>query len=142
MILVSACLAGLATRYDGGSSEDSTVRALYLEGEALAVCPEMLGGMGVPRPKAAITGGDGADVLAGTARVVDENGSDVTDAFINGARAALKAALEHGITKAVLKDKSPSCGAGHIYSGDRLVEGMGVAAALLAGEGIAVTRHA
>jgi uncharacterized protein YbbK (DUF523 family) len=86
-------------------------------------------------------GGDGHDVLAGRARVVTEAGDDVTDAYVAGARRALEAATEAGATRAILKARSPSCGAGVIYDGTfsgARKEGDGVTAALLAANGIEV----
>jgi uncharacterized protein YbbK (DUF523 family) len=105
------------------------------------VCPEVDGGLGTPRPAAEIEGGDGADVIAGRARVVTADGDDVTDAYLKGAERALAVARETGATTAILKARSPSCGEGSIYDGTfsrTLEEGDGVTAALLKAEGIDV----
>lgn len=111
------------------------------QGSAVAVCPEVAGGLGTPRRPAEIVGGDGRDVLDGRAGVVDDAGADVTEAFVAGARRALELARRSGATIAVLTDKSPSCGPGEIYdgtfSGTRRT-GIGVTAALLARHGIDV----
>ncbi len=133
-ILVSSCLLGLPTRYDG---KTKTARDLPLNGAApIAICPEMLGGLPCPRPKNMLTGGDGFAVLKGKAIVLNENGEDVTSYFIKGAESSLKLALEHNAAFVLLKSKSPSCGCGKVYIDGVLTEGYGVASALLSQHGI------
>jgi uncharacterized protein YbbK (DUF523 family) len=114
---------------------------LVEEGRAVLVCPEVDGGLGTPRPPAEIVGGDGADVLRGRARVITDEGVDVTDAYVKGAERALAAARKAGATSAILKARSPSCGVGRIYDGSfsrTLEAGDGVTAALLQANGIDV----
>ncbi len=140
-LLVSACLAGRACRFDATDNEARPVAALAAEGHAVLVCPEEEGGLGTPRPPAEIVGGDGSDVLDGRARVVTRDGVDVTDAYVAGAREALLRARESGATAAILKARSPSCGCGRIYDGSftrTQRDGDGVTAALLKREGIEV----
>ena len=140
-VLISACLAGRACRFDGSGAYEDEVAALVAAGRAVLVCPEVDGGLGTPRPPAEIQGGDGADVVAGRARVVTAAGDDVTDAYMKGAKRALEAARDSGATVAILKARSPSCGAGEIYDGSftrTLEAGDGVTAALLAADGIDV----
>lgn len=72
MILVSSCLAGLKVRYNGTHCLDEKVAKLIEEKKAVAVCPEVLGGLSTPREPAEIIGGDGNDVLDGKAKVVTE----------------------------------------------------------------------
>ncbi|MDL2275510.1 DUF523 domain-containing protein, partial [Desulfosarcina sp. OttesenSCG-928-G10] len=93
-ILVSACLWGCACRYDGCAKPDPVLMIRLKDQDVLPVCPERLGGLPTPRPACSIAGGDGAAVLAGTARVVDKNSADQTDAFIRGARRTLDLALK------------------------------------------------
>jgi uncharacterized protein YbbK (DUF523 family) len=134
MILVSACLAGLEVRYDGGHCLTDKVRRLVEKGQAVTVCPEVLGGLSTPREPAEIIGGNGEDVLDGKAKVIDIKGNDVTENFIKGAYAALKKAKELHATLVVLKENSPSCGSSMIYDGSfegRKTDGFGVTAALL-----------
>lgn len=141
MILVSACLAGVNCKYDGGNNIDAVVAGLVSQGRAVPVCPEQLGGCPTPRPKAEISGGEGADVLEGKCRVIRENGEDATEEFIRGAYEALKIAKLTCARKAILKSKSPSCGCGKIYDGTfrgKLIEGSGVTAELLKRNGIEV----
>jgi uncharacterized protein YbbK (DUF523 family) len=140
-VLVSACLAGRACRFDGSANPDDEVARLVAEGRAVLVCPEVDGGLGTPRPAAEIEGGDGTDVIAGRARVVTREGADVTDAYLAGARRALEAAREAGAATAILKARSPSCGKGGIYDGSfsrSRRAGDGVTAALLLANGIDV----
>ncbi|WP_344963010.1 DUF523 domain-containing protein, partial [Streptomyces thioluteus] len=94
-----------------------------------------------PRRPAELVGGDGHDVLDGTARVVEDTGRDVTAEFVEGARRALAAARQSGCTRALLMPRSPSCGRGSVYDGSftgSSVAGDGVTAALLERNGIAV----
>ena len=105
------------------------------------VCPEVMGGLPVPRPPCELKGGDGELVWQGQAGVFTEDGRDVTPAFREGASKALELAQRYGVEIAVLKDHSPSCGCNKIYDGNfrrRLVPGAGVTAALLKKHGIQV----
>ena len=140
-VLVSACLAGCECRFDGSANTVATIAQMAEEGRAVLVCPEEDGGLPTPRPPAEIVGGDGADVLAGRARVVTRAGDDVTEVYVAGARIALQRAQQAGAAKAILKSRSPSCGRAQIYDGTftrTLVEGDGVTAALLRAHGIEV----
>lgn len=143
-ILVSSCLLGERVRFDGRDkhSGSAVLQRWLQEGRIVAVCPEVSGGLPVPRPPAEIErAAGGAAVLAGRARVVDDRGGDVTRCFVAGAERALALVREHRIRVAVLKARSPSCGTGMVYDGTfarRLVDGDGVAAALLRGHGVRV----
>ena len=133
-ILISACLAGRACRFDGTGALEDEVAKLVEEGRAILVCPEVDGGLGTPRPPAEIIGGDGTDVIEGRAQVVNDRGEDVTEQYLKGAHRALAIARQKGATAAILKARSPSCGAGEIYDGSfsrTLQPGDGVTAALL-----------
>jgi len=140
-VLVSACLAGVPSRYDATGSFQNEVAKLVAEGRAVPVCPEVDGGLGTPRPPAEIVGGDGADVIEGRARVLTKEGEDVTSAYLKGAHIALEAAQRSGARVAILKARSPSCGRGAIYDGTHsrsLTTGDGVTVALLRKHGIEV----
>ncbi|WP_339319308.1 DUF523 domain-containing protein [Paenibacillus sp. FSL R10-2734] len=142
MILVSSCLAGMKVRYNGTDCLDETIQKLLNENKAIAVCPELLGGFSTPREPAEIIGGDGEDVLAGTAKVVDRSGTDVTDMYLKGAYITLEKAQEVSATMVVLKENSPSCGSTMIYNGEfrgKKIAGNGVTTALLRKNGIEVT---
>lgn len=139
-IVVSACLTGIAcTHAAEAKTRDWAVR-LVAEGRAIPVCPEVAGGLPIPRPAAEIEPGrDAADVLDGNARVLTEDGADVTENYLEGARKAARAA--EGLALAVLKARSPSCGAGRTYDGTftgTLRDGDGVTAALLKRQGMTV----
>lgn len=127
--VVSACLAGLACRYDGGGNACGAVVALVDAGLAVPACPETLGGLPVPREPCEQRGG----------RVVGRDGVDRTEAFLRGSRKALAVALAHGCRAAILKSRSPSCGCGRIYDGTfsrTLTPGMGTWARLLQEAGL------
>ena len=127
--LVSACLVGLKTRYDGKRKPVNACLEFMKGALWVPVCPEQLGGLPTPRTPADLVGGDGYDVLKGNARVVDRNGLDVTEAFLAGAQQVLDIAKMLGVETAILKSKSPSCA---------LNSQTGVSAALLCKHGIEV----
>jgi len=136
IILVSACLAGLNTRFDGGSKAHPEILKLLKQGRALPVCPEQIGGLPTPRAKAEITSGDGFDVLQGRAMVVTADGTDVTESFLKGAKECLKLVKLAGIKEAILKERSPSCGINWIVQAGTHKKGMGVLAAILKQNGV------
>ena len=142
-ILVSACLLGEKVRYNGADSLSThpILRRWLDERRVVPFCPELAGGLGVPRPAAEIQGGDGTAVVDGAARIVTATGADVTDAFVRGATLAVEAARSRGVRIAILKEGSPSCGSSRIadgsFTGTRVV-GHGVTAALLMREGVRV----
>jgi uncharacterized protein YbbK (DUF523 family) len=142
-VLVSACLLGEAVRYDGrAKTVDHPVLARWMkEGRLVSFCPEMAGGLGVPRPRCEIVDGTGEDVWQGRARVMDEHGGDCTEAFRAGAQAALELCQREGVTLALLKENSPSCGSHRVADGTFSATrrpGSGVTVALLRGHGITV----
>ena len=129
MIIVSACLAGQHCRYDGGEKSNGEVVRLVAEGKAIPVCPEQAGGLTTPRLPCEIVNG----------RVMRKDGADVTAEFEKGARECLALAKLAGAKEAILKAKSPSCGAGRVYDGTfsgTVVPGDGVFAAMCRKEGI------
>jgi uncharacterized protein YbbK (DUF523 family) len=137
-VIVSACLLGLKTRYDGGSATDDAVVDASRDAIFIPVCPEQLGGLPTPRPRAEITQGNGAEVLGGTSRVLDELGKDISTELLNGAEAVAGIAGITGAVEAYLKEKSPSCGVETICRGGEEVEGSGVTTALLKAKGLVV----
>lgn len=148
MILVSACLFGQRTRYDGRVLAPHPALAGLDPAGVLALCPEVLGGLATPRSPARLIGAtpgrEGLDVLEGRARLVAADGRDVTAAFIAGAREVLRQALAAGVREAWLKDRSPSCAHDPRRANPQGGPGLGVLAALLIENGIAVReiRHA
>lgn len=85
MLLISACLIGEPVRYDGRSCLHTTLKQLFLNKKAHALCPELLGGFTTPRLPAEIVGGTGQDVLDGKAKIMDSSGLDVTKLYLKGA---------------------------------------------------------
>jgi uncharacterized protein YbbK (DUF523 family) len=139
VILISACLVNIHCRYDGASKHRSEFDSALKTGRFLPLCPEVAGGLGVPREPCEIVGGDGEDVLSGKAVVRARSGRDLTAEYIRGAEAVLAIAIRHGVTVAVLKQRSPSCGVGQLKSlAKEINPGFGVAAALLRRHGIEV----
>ena len=133
-VLVSACLLGSPVRYDGGDKKSGhrVLQKWMDEGRLVSVCPEMLGGLGTPRPP--------AELLA-SRRVVTPAGDDVTAAFELGALAAAEQGALHGVRVAVLKENSPSCGSSFVYDGTfshTRLAGEGVTTALLRSRGVTV----
>ena len=125
--LISACLAGLCTRYDGMSKLSTPCMEHVKTMFWIPVCPEQLGGLPTPRPAATLSGGSGFDVLAGRAKVIDNLGQDVTTNFIRGAEMVVTIARQHNVQTCFLKARSPSCG---------VTGPVGVTAALLKNHGI------
>jgi uncharacterized protein YbbK (DUF523 family) len=134
-IFVSACLLGVACRYDGGSKPIPQLANL-LNDKLLIIpfCPEVQGGLSIPRPPVEITGGDGNAVLEGKAKALSKDGEDVSAKFIRGAEVVYEMAVTLDPELVVLKSYSPSCGMGWIYDGNfsgKLKPGYGVTATRL-----------
>ena len=136
-VVVSACLLGAAVRHDGRDKKSNhpVLQRWLEEGRVVSACPEMLGGLGTPRPPAEIVHS------SGVRRVVTNAGRDVTRAFERGAEAVAAEAAVHEVRLAILKSGSPSCGSSFVYDGTFSgirVPGEGVTTALLRERGIAV----
>jgi uncharacterized protein YbbK (DUF523 family) len=139
-ILVSACLLGLPTRYDGKTKRSQAVID-YLRREELIpipVCPEQLAGMTTPRDKTFFGSGDGHDVLADSGTVISAVGQSMNTVFCHGAKLVLQIAHLSGCRQALFKERSPSCGVHEIYREDERVQGAGVTTALLTNAGLNV----
>ncbi|WP_111573436.1 DUF523 domain-containing protein [Halanaerobium saccharolyticum] len=140
MYLVSSCLAGINCRYDGKNNINIKVVELVRAGKAITVCPEVLGGLDTPR--------DPSEIIVdqqGHKRIVTESGKDVTAEFQLGAEKTLKIARIVEAEKAILQQRSPSCGCGKIYDGSfsgNLIKGNGLTAELLIENGIEVLTEA
>lgn len=135
MYLISSCLVGVKCRYNGTSVLDAGLKQMIEEGKAIAVCPEVLGGLPTPREPCEI------QVIAGVIKVVGKSGTDYTQPFTQGAQKTLEICRAENITTAVLKSRSPSCGFGKIYDGcfkGALIDGNGLTADLLSKNGIEV----
>ncbi|NNF68859.1 MAG: DUF523 domain-containing protein [Acidimicrobiia bacterium] len=142
-ILVSGCLNGRPIRFNSTNVPVSSMiwDRWAAEGRLVSFCPELAAGFPVPRPPAEMIDSTAHVVLAGHGRVEEDNGSDVTEAFVEGARLALERAVAEGCVMAVLTDGSPSCGTTYVYDGTfsgGTSEGMGVSAQLLHDHGLPV----
>lgn len=123
-ILVSACLLGENCKYSGGNNRSEDVLSFVRGHEVIAVCPEVLGGLSVPRPSAEIV--DGV--------VMNKNGESVDAQFRSGVEKALEMIRGRRIDLAILQPRSPSCGVRQVYDGTfsgRLREGSGLLAQAL-----------
>jgi uncharacterized protein YbbK (DUF523 family) len=145
-LLVSSCLLGEDVRYDGANSSVAfnpnfsfSIKELFMDilcdNEVYSFCPEVAGGLGIPRVPAEIVKNDKPFI------VKDEKGVDVTINFLVGAKKALDICLEENIKVALLKANSPSCGNINTYDGTftkNIIEGQGLTARLLSENGITV----
>lgn len=123
-VVVSACLLGENCKYSGGNNYSAAVEAFLAGKEVIAVCPEVLAGLGIPRTPMEIVDGvlinrDGVCVDEKVRKAVDE---------------ILKQLQGEEISCAVLKSRSPTCGVKQVYDGTfskKLVSGQGVLAEAL-----------
>jgi len=130
-LLVSACLLGTCCNHEGRHSRRANVEALGSSYRLVPICPEVVGGLPTPRPAAEIVDD----------RVVNLMGEDVTAEYERGARSAVELAAALGASRAVLKARSPSCGAHAVYDGTftrTLRDGEGITAAALRAAGVEV----
>ena len=130
-IIVSACLMGENCKYDGGNNCNQELMDILKGHEVILVCPEVMGGLLIPRCPAEIKND----------MVVNKNGIDVTKEYHLGAKKTLEIAKDGGIKIAILKSRSPSCGSGKIYDGTfskRIIDGDGITTKLLKENGIKV----
>ena len=128
-ILVSACLLGENCKYNGGNNFCAKIAELARCHKVIPVCPEVLGGLTVPRHP--------AEICDGVVTAVD--GSEIDREFREGAQKALAIGKENMAELAILQPRSPSCGCRQVYDGTfskRLIAGNGVFAQLLADNGI------
>ena len=127
MDIVSACLIGCNCKWNGENNKREDPR---FEG-CIPVCPEMFGGMGIPRGPSEIREG----------KIITKDGKDVTEGYREGAKEATEFALACGAKRAFLKERSPSCGVNQIYDGSfcgKIIPGEGVFAKMLRENGIEV----
>lgn len=131
VIGVSACLLGENCKYSGGNNYSERVIE-YIKGhEVVSICPEVLGGLSIPR--------DPAEIVDGI--VKHKDGSSVDKEFRDGAKKALEILKDKGAELVILQSRSPSCGVDSIYDGTfsgKLIPGNGVFVELLKSEGLKV----
>ncbi len=121
VVVVSACLLGVRCRYDGKDKQDDAAVARLGDVEILPLCPEVLARFGVPRPSITLQ----PDSKGELTRATDARGRDVSQALDAGARLADLFASEAGAKRALLKERSPSCGVAQVHGPDGVVEGAG-----------------
>ena len=124
IILVSACLLGYNCKYNGKNNKNEKVLEYIKDKYVIPICPEVFGNLSIPRMPAEIKNN----------KVINKKGKDVTNNFIDGANKTLKIAKILNIKKAILKQKSPSCGSGKIYDGNfnnTIINGDGITTKIL-----------
>lgn len=131
MIGISKCLCGYDYTYRGDSNRIEALELIDKKGEAVLICPEVLGGLSIPRDPAEIVSED-------PLRVQTVNGKNVTKEYVEGAQKALEILKAHDIEYVILKSRSPSCGLNHIYDGTffhNVIDADGIFVRLLKKEG-------
>lgn len=130
-IIVSACLLGIACRYDAKEKKVSKVIELSKKFNLIPICPEQLGGLPTPRTPCELVEN----------KAININGIDCTKEYKKGAYESLKIAKLFNSNLAILKEKSPSCGCKQVYDGTfskRLINKKGITAQLFENNGITV----
>jgi uncharacterized protein YbbK (DUF523 family) len=121
VVVVSACLLGVRCRHDGKDKQNDAAVARLGDVEILPLCPEVLARFGVPRPSMTLS----RDAKGELSIATDARGRDVSQALEQGARLADLFATEAGAKRALLKERSPSCGVLHVHTSDGVIEGSG-----------------
>ena len=128
-VAVSSCLLGINCKYSGGNNYHDELNRWLKDHEITAVCPEVLGGLPVPRASCEIR----------NEKVKTKSGDDKTKEYRRGAEKALAQVRENGCELVILQARSPSCGVCHICDGTfskKLIEGSGIFARMLREQGI------
>lgn len=123
-LLISTCLCGNNTKYNGGNNLISRLKEIEEKFNLIHICPEVFGGLATPRNPSEILGD----------KIISSVGLDVTDNFIKGANKALELANKYNVKYALLKEGSPSCGVHKIYDGTfsgTKIDGNGITTAIL-----------
>ncbi|MGE5371199.1 MAG: DUF523 domain-containing protein [Solirubrobacterales bacterium] len=139
MYMVSACLLGFNCKYNGENNLNADVLRWLGNRPVIAVCPEVFGGLPVPRRACEIRPDTGG--VEALDRVVTGDGADLTAEFERGADACVALARMNQVEAVILKQRSPSCGCGQIYDGGfsgRLIPGNGITARRLIKAGFKV----
>ncbi len=130
-LLISACILGVDCKYNGKNNYNPLVEKLKERYILIPICPEEMGGLSTPRNPSEILND----------KVISSAGDDVTNNFFDGANKALDIAKKDNISKALLKEGSPSCGSNYIYDGTftkTKINGMGITARLLKNNNIKI----
>ena len=124
IILVSACLLGVNCKYNGKNNKNDKVLDYIKDKYVIPICPEVFSGLTTPRTPSEIRDD----------KVINKDKIDVTKYFEVGALKTLEIAKTLNIKKAILKQKSPSCGCGKIYDGTfsgNIINGDGITTKIL-----------
>ena len=130
-LLVPACLLGENTKYNGKNNYIPLIEKIKERYNIITICPEVMGGLSIPR--------DPSEII--NDKIINKKMKDVTEEYNRGAQLALNLALRYNCKKALLKEKSPSCGVKYIYDGTftkNLINGMGITTRLLSSNNIVV----
>ena len=130
-VLISTCLIGENTKYNGGNNFIKSVEKLYPLCDLIIICPEVMSGLKTPRSPSEIKNG----------KVINKANKDVTSFFKSGASLITYIAEQNNVKYALLKENSPSCGVHHIYDGtfsNNLIKGNGITTQELIKKGIQV----
>lgn len=130
-LLVSGCLLGKNTKYNGKNNYIPLIEKIKEKYNIIVICPEVMGGLTIPRDPSEISGN----------KVINNKMKDVTFEYNKGAEIALELAIKNNCKKALLKEKSPSCGVNYIYDGTfsgNIICGMGITTKLLVSNNIDV----
>ena len=130
-LLVSSCFAGYNTKYNGKNNKLEMIEKLSTKYKLIYVCPEVVGGLSIPRNPSEILGD----------KVISNKGVDVTKEYNKGANCALYLVKKYNITKALLKESSPSCGSNTVYDGTfsgKKINGKGITTRIFLENGIDV----
>ena len=130
-IMVSACLMGDNVKYNGGNNLNEKLLKFTEGQEIIKVCPEILGGLPVPRAP--------GEIVDGVVR--NQDGTSVDFEYRSGARKALEIAKAEQVDLIILQSRSPSCGVNQIYDGTfsgNKINGSGVFAGIMKDNGFKV----
>ena len=130
-LLVSGCLLGKNTKYNGKNNYIPLIEKIKEKYNIIVICPEVMGGLSIPRDPSEISGN----------KVINNKMKDVTFEYNKGAEIALDLAIKNNCKKALLKEKSPSCGVNYIYDGTfsgNIICGMGITTKILVSNNIDV----
>ena len=130
-LLVSGCLLGKNTKYNGKNNYIPLIEKIKEKYNIIVICPEVMGGLSIPRDPSEISGN----------KVINNKMKDVTFEYNKGAEIALELAIKNNCKKALLKEKSPSCGVNYIYDGTfsgNIICGMGITTKILVSNNIDV----
>ena len=130
-VLVSACLLGENCKYSGGNNYNGKVAAYIADKTVIPVCPEVLGGLPVPRVP--------CEIVNGVVKTADGRSFDAE--YHAGAESGMEIARREKPDVIILQSRSPSCGVKQIYDGTfsgTKIPGQGVFAAMAIREGFRV----